>query len=413
MIIDEEFDDSIRIELIKTSQGPGYCFYGDLYRRYQIDLDNIEGRNSLHQALGRISTREHKQGRPLLSAVVVDKKNKRPGPGFFELAKTLGRYDGPLTGRKSQVFLDAELRSISDYWSTHPLPTSEDSNGNGSTSASDNTRAPFVKSAPKIEQIVLRWEEPGIKNYEDRFPISEFSEECRDERRQHVVVSPNGSSSIAKFRLTVKDRVATLDYGAFLHENRKAGMEIGIMILRFDDPDNMTVKEAYWKPPGKSQSPALLKQVVTYEPIDLPEYSPLKGQSTRADVSIKERPGQAIFRRRLRSAYGNRCCITGCDVPVCLDGAHIDQHENSSHDHPKNGLLLRKDLHALFDAGLLAIEPTGLVIHFKTEVRSFSEYNALHGRKLRGPEKRFSAYTPSPDALSRRWKKFIESENSR
>ena len=66
------------------------------------------------------------------------------------------------------------------------------------------------------------------------------------------------------------------------------------------------------------------------------------------------RPGQAIFRAKLMQAYGGRCAITGCNVPAALEAAHIIPFCGPESDRVSNGLLLRLDLHALFDACLMS-----------------------------------------------------------
>ena len=52
--------------------------------------------------------------------------------------------------------------------------------------------------------------------------------------------------------------------------------------------------------------------------------------------------------------YG-RCLISGCAELLALDAAHIDPVRNDGSDALDNGLLLRADIHRLFDAGLVTI----------------------------------------------------------
>ncbi|HEX6784992.1 MAG TPA: HNH endonuclease signature motif containing protein, partial [Sphingomicrobium sp.] len=52
-----------------------------------------------------------------------------------------------------------------------------------------------------------------------------------------------------------------------------------------------------------------------------------------------------------------RCAITGCAVVDVLEAAHVTPYLGSLTNHVSNGLLLRTDLHTLFDCGLLVIEP--------------------------------------------------------
>ncbi|MFE9958127.1 HNH endonuclease [Micromonospora sp. NPDC005299] len=86
------------------------------------------------------------------------------------------------------------------------------------------------------------------------------------------------------------------------------------------------------------------------EPQNLPE-----GRRRRL-AEVTARQGQADFRRRLIEAYGGRCAISGCDVEAVLQAAHIDPYNGPATNRVSNGLLLRADLHNLFDRGLIWID---------------------------------------------------------
>ncbi len=68
------------------------------------------------------------------------------------------------------------------------------------------------------------------------------------------------------------------------------------------------------------------------------------------------RRGQAAFRTKLMEAYCGCCCVTGCDVPAALEAAHIMPYRGRHSNIATNGLLLRSDVHSLFDQGLLALD---------------------------------------------------------
>lgn len=53
--------------------------------------------------------------------------------------------------------------------------------------------------------------------------------------------------------------------------------------------------------------------------------------------------------------YGAECCITGCTVDTLLEAAHIIPYRGDQTNDVTNGLLLRVDLHRLFDAHLLSM----------------------------------------------------------
>lgn len=78
--------------------------------------------------------------------------------------------------------------------------------------------------------------------------------------------------------------------------------------------------------------------------------------------SLREnRPEQQSFRRAIATRDGLKCAISGCDIPEVLDAAHLAPRSLGGVYHPSNGLILRTDLHRLFDSGLLAIRSDGVI----------------------------------------------------
>ncbi len=75
------------------------------------------------------------------------------------------------------------------------------------------------------------------------------------------------------------------------------------------------------------------------------------------DTSIAWRRGQPEFRRKLLEAYGRRCAITGCSSEEVLEAAHIEPYSKTKNNNPTNGILLRADIHTLFDCDLIGIDP--------------------------------------------------------
>jgi putative restriction endonuclease len=76
----------------------------------------------------------------------------------------------------------------------------------------------------------------------------------------------------------------------------------------------------------------------------------------RIVASIVIRRGQPEFRRILIRAYKGRCAVSGCDAIEVLEAAHIMPYLGQDTNHPSNGILLRADIHTLFDLGLLSID---------------------------------------------------------
>jgi hypothetical protein len=94
------------------------------------------------------------------------------------------------------------------------------------------------------------------------------------------------------------------------------------------------------------------------------------------------RRSQAQFHAQLLKAYGHRCAISGWGPPAVLEGAHINPHAESGINSLDNGLLLRADLHSLFDQGLLPIDPETLEILIDDELHE-TEYSTYHRQRLR------------------------------
>ena len=130
-----------------------------------------------------------------------------------------------------------------------------------------------------------------------------------------------------------------------------------------------------------------------YAPLKRLGYPEVAGMVDDSDAKISEavrtsyyvalgRPRQAEFRRLLLQAYGGACALSGVATPESLEAAHVVPFQ-SGDDTLSNGLLLRADLHRLFDSGHLAFDPKTLKASFSN--RSKADYAELDGRRLKLP----------------------------
>jgi putative restriction endonuclease len=117
-------------------------------------------------------------------------------------------------------------------------------------------------------------------------------------------------------------------------------------------------------------------------------------------AAVRLRQGQSAFRAALRERYGDICMISGCDFVEVLEAAHISPFRGESDNHVENGLLLRADLHVLFDLDLLGIEPDSLQIALHPSVAR-AGYASLARTTLR-----CGSGAPSRAALVVRWASF-------
>ena len=102
---------------------------------------------------------------------------------------------------------------------------------------------------------------------------------------------------------------------------------------------------------------------------------------------VEQRLGQGTFRTRVTDAYGRRCAVTGERTLPVLEAAHIKPYAQQGPNRVDNGLLLRSDLHRLFDRGLVTIEPERLTFQVSERIRHEYQngrvYYDLAGRPLR------------------------------
>lgn len=117
---------------------------------------------------------------------------------------------------------------------------------------------------------------------------------------------------------------------------------------------------------------------------------------------IRERRGQQQFRNSLRSRYGDRCLITGCEVLDVLEAAHIKPYRREEDNNPENGLLLRADIHTLFDLNLIGIDPNRLSILVHPVLNDDATYSVLVGKSLQCGRKR----RPSLESLKLRYEQY-------
>jgi len=100
----------------------------------------------------------------------------------------------------------------------------------------------------------------------------------------------------------------------------------------------------------------------------------------------KTRVGQQRFREAMLARYGEACAFTGPQHPGALEAAHLYLYsQNPEHD-IRGGLLLRSDLHALFDRWLITIDPETWSIQIAPELMRYPGLAALDGQPVLLPE---------------------------
>jgi hypothetical protein len=140
--------------------------------------------------------------------------------------------------------------------------------------------------------------------------------------------------------------------------------------------------------PGDSQdrSDAVGKQSDTEE-----EPGPLNSLDARERVQtdVTRRQGQPKFRRALLDAYRGQCAISGWAVTQVLEAAHILPYRGAHSNPVSNGVLLRSDLHMLFDQGLIDIDPETYKVAIAPDLMG-TPYEEFSGKRIQLPADRSS-----------------------
>jgi predicted restriction endonuclease len=118
----------------------------------------------------------------------------------------------------------------------------------------------------------------------------------------------------------------------------------------------------------------------------------------RVLASVVRRRGQPAFREYLLAVYNMRCAISGCNVVPVLEAAHITPYLGPDTNRPGNGLLLRADLHTLFDLKMIAIDSDSMTVLVSSDLNGTC-YEEFRGVPMKIPARR--ADQPSRAALKR------------
>ena len=221
----------------------------------------------------------------------------------------------------------------------------------------------------------------------------------------------NGATTLAEMRRRVlkyrelpTDSRALVEIGCrvltqpfFWHEERwiRPPESWSRNIVRFktfstDDAEGL----ALWEAVQARSSGAISTSTPGLAATQLPRYG--------APTLIRPRLGQGGFRMLVTGLYERRCAVTRERTLPALEAAHIRPYTEGGSHAASNGILLRRDIHSLFDAGYVTVTPD---YHFvvsqriREEFENGRDYYALDGRKISVPVHS----ERQPDGAALRW----------
>ena len=146
-----------------------------------------------------------------------------------------------------------------------------------------------------------------------------------------------------------------------------------LLLCRPSEPDRRAVSE--------------MLTIVEYSNEDSsPEITNDEDARKRKFRNIAIRLGQKKFRTQLLDAYDGRCAISACNIVEALQAAHIKPYRGDHTNHPSNGILLRADLHNLFDLFMLTIDPKTCQVVISENLQK-TEYVQYNGKLINLPKR--------------------------
>ncbi|MCY3921419.1 MAG: HNH endonuclease [Chloroflexi bacterium] len=106
---------------------------------------------------------------------------------------------------------------------------------------------------------------------------------------------------------------------------------------------------------------------------------------------VTPRLGQGGFRILVQETYARKCAVTGERTLPALEAAHIRPYSDGGRHEVSNGLLLRRDLHRLFDTGYVTVNPSlrlEVSQSIREEFTNGRHYYAMHGSRIYIPDRR-------------------------
>ncbi len=116
---------------------------------------------------------------------------------------------------------------------------------------------------------------------------------------------------------------------------------------------------------------------------------------------VRPRLGQGAFRIVITDLCERRCAVTRERTLPALEAAHIRPYAEGGEHEASNGLLLRRDIHSLFDAGYVTVTPDlrfEVSRRIREEFENGRHYYALHGSVVDAPANLIER--PDPAALT-------------
>jgi hypothetical protein len=239
---------------------------------------------------------------------------------------------------------------------------------------SENSGQLLCKLAPQLAAVYT----VPRQQQQDVFEQPEFTQDMIMLKKEWLIKVQGAAAKNDKLQFdkatAYNTQVSIIDRGAeALHENQ-------IPLSTFGHSGKAQSHKPRKSPAPVSKTTHGMRGLVARKREDVPTRATINNIA----ASIAARQGQEKFRSDLFNAYGDRCLVTGPNIRDILEAAHIQPYADGGPSELPNGLLLRADIHTLFDLYLIAIDADMKVL-ISPQLRS-TPYAGLAGKPLQFPE---------------------------
>lgn len=147
---------------------------------------------------------------------------------------------------------------------------------------------------------------------------------------------------------------------------------------------------------------------LTAEDLETLRSADMEDAREKVSATIIRRQQQDRFREKLLCAYDERCAVTNVGICEVLQAAHIVSYRGARSQKTRNGILLRSDIHLLYDSNLLTITPEDYRIKISRRLEG-SIYEELEDKRIRLPEDK--TLRPQDELLEVHSKEFWATES--
>jgi len=234
------------------------------------------------------------------------------------------------------------------------------------------------KNSPHVLSLKFSWREKDNSMYAN--PEPHFLDRAKDSwitKYHHVLSSAKGNKPVWKNARATNNMNDGVPVGVFREvtgsRQQKTHSILGVALIT-----NYDLQTGYFT---LESNPSFIRGTNEELAYKISEAELQEWKVSQQNV----REGQTRFRNIMLPFYGNKCAVTGHDVEADLQVAHICAYRGAQTNVVPNAMLLRSDIHVLFDGGHLGVNPNDYTVILSERAKQSPKYAEFNLRKIHLP----------------------------